>query len=69
MSARHSAAGEADQLRHAMATFKHVGGVSKFGEKLISGMVANVLERPFRELLFIVYLKSRVFTLMASRCR
>jgi error-prone DNA polymerase len=27
--------GEADQLRRAMATFKHTGGVSKFGEKLI----------------------------------
>jgi error-prone DNA polymerase len=34
-------AGEADQLRRAMATFKHTGGVSKFKEKLISGMIAN----------------------------
>ena len=30
---------EADQLRRAMATFKHTGGVSSFGEKLIGGMV------------------------------
>jgi error-prone DNA polymerase len=39
--------GEADQLRRAMATFKHTGGVSKFGEKLISGMVANGYEKEF----------------------
>ncbi len=34
-------AGEADQLRRAMATFKHTGGVVKFRERLISGMLAN----------------------------
>ncbi|RWH76951.1 MAG: error-prone DNA polymerase [Mesorhizobium sp.] len=34
-------AGEADQLRRAMATFKHTGGVSKFRDKLIGGMIAN----------------------------
>jgi error-prone DNA polymerase len=39
--------GEADQLRRAMATFKHTGGVSKFGEKLIAGMVANGYEQDF----------------------
>jgi error-prone DNA polymerase len=38
-----------------MATFKHTGGVSKFGEKLITGMVANgytqeVPKRRFRSL-------------------
>ena len=33
--------GEADQLRRAMATFKHTGGVSKFGQKLIGGMMAR----------------------------
>ena len=33
--------GEADQLRRAMATFKHTGGVSAFGGKLIQGMVAR----------------------------
>jgi error-prone DNA polymerase len=45
-------AGEADQLRRAMATFKHTGGVSKFGEKLISGMVDNGYERDFAERTF-----------------
>jgi error-prone DNA polymerase len=44
--------GEADQLRRAMATFKHTGGVSKFGAKLISGMVANGYERDFAEKTF-----------------
>jgi hypothetical protein len=32
--------GEADQLRRAMATFKFTGGVSKFRDKLVNGMVA-----------------------------
>ncbi|TWD51104.1 DnaE-like error-prone DNA polymerase [Agrobacterium vitis] len=44
--------GEADQLRRSMATFKHTGGVSKFGEKLISGMVRNGYEREFAERTF-----------------
>ena len=39
--------GEADQLRRAMATFKHTRGVSKFGEKLVRGMVANGYEPDF----------------------
>jgi error-prone DNA polymerase len=33
--------GEADELRRAMATFKHTGGVSRFKQKLISGMIAR----------------------------
>jgi error-prone DNA polymerase len=45
-------ASEADQLRRAMATFKHTGGVSKFGEKLIAGMVANGYTREFAEKTF-----------------
>lgn len=45
-------AGEADQLRRAMATFKHTGGVSKFGEKLIQGMVDNGYERDFAKRTF-----------------
>ncbi|WP_180897322.1 error-prone DNA polymerase [Martelella soudanensis] len=45
-------AGEADELRRAMATFKHTGGVSKFGTKLIEGMVANGYEREFAERTF-----------------
>lgn len=45
-------AGEADQLRRAMATFKHTGGVSKFGQKLIQGMVENGYERELAERTF-----------------
>ncbi len=33
--------GEADQLRKSMATFKFSGGVSKFKDKLVAGMVKN----------------------------
>ena len=44
--------GEADQLRRAMATFKHTGGVSKFSEKLIGGMVAKGYTREFAEKTF-----------------
>ena len=44
--------GQADQLRRAMATFKHTGGVSKFGEMLISGMIAKGYEREFAEKTF-----------------
>ena len=44
--------GEADQLRRAMATFKHTGSVTKFREKLVSGMRANGYERDFAERTF-----------------
>lgn len=44
--------GEADQLRRAMATFKHTGGVTKFGAKLIDGMVAHGYDRDFAERTF-----------------
>ncbi len=44
--------GEADQLRRAMATFKHTGGVSHFRDKLVDGMVANGYEREFAERTF-----------------
>ena len=40
---------EANQLRRAMATFRHVGGMDKFHEKLIGGMVARGYERDFAE--------------------
>ena len=43
---------EADQLRSSMATFKHTGGVSKFRDKLVSGMVANGYERDYAEKTF-----------------
>jgi error-prone DNA polymerase len=40
-------AGEADLLRKSMATFKHTGGVSKFRDRLISGMIARGYEEAF----------------------
>jgi error-prone DNA polymerase len=40
---------EANQLRRAMATFRHVGGMDKFHEKLVGGMVARGYERGFAE--------------------
>ncbi|MGH6839130.1 MAG: error-prone DNA polymerase [Methylocella sp.] len=43
---------EADQLRRSMATFKHTGGVSKFRDKLVAGMVANGYEPEFAERTF-----------------
>jgi error-prone DNA polymerase len=43
---------EADQLRRAMATFKHTGSVSKFHDKLITGMVANGYDAEFAERIF-----------------
>ncbi|HUA76688.1 MAG TPA: OB-fold nucleic acid binding domain-containing protein, partial [Acetobacteraceae bacterium] len=43
---------EADQLRRSMATFKHTGGVSKFRDKLISGMIAHGYERDYAEQTF-----------------
>ncbi len=44
--------GEADLLRKSMATFKFTGGVSKFRDKLIEGMVANGYDREFAERTF-----------------
>jgi error-prone DNA polymerase len=45
-------AGEADQLRRSMATFKITGGVSHFHDKMIGGMVANGYDRDFAERTF-----------------
>lgn len=45
-------AGEADQLRRAMATFKFTGGVSRFKEKLVNGMVKNGYSQDFAERTF-----------------
>jgi error-prone DNA polymerase len=45
-------AGEADQLRRSMATFKFTGGVSKFKDKLVRGMVANGYTEEFAEKTF-----------------
>ncbi len=43
---------EADQLRRAMATFKHTGGVNKFRDKLIRGMIDNGYDAAFAERTF-----------------
>ena len=40
---------EANQLRRAMATFRHVGGMDKFREKLVGGMVARGYAQEFAE--------------------
>ena len=45
-------AGEADQLRRAMATFKFTGGVSHFKDKLVGGMVARGYDQEFAEKTF-----------------
>lgn len=45
-------AGEADQLRKSMATFKFTGGVSAFRDKLITGMIGNGYSREFAEQTF-----------------
>lgn len=44
--------GEADQLRKSMATFKFTGGVSRFKDKLISGMIRNGYTPQFAEKTF-----------------
>jgi error-prone DNA polymerase len=44
--------GEADQLRRAMATFRHAGTIHSFGTKLIEGMKANGYEADFAERCF-----------------
>ncbi|OEC93566.1 hypothetical protein A9Z06_09040 [Rhizobium sp. YK2] len=44
--------GEADRLRKSMATFKFTGGVSKFKDKLVSGMVRNGYTPEFAEKTF-----------------
>ena len=44
--------GEADKLRRAMATFKKVGTIHTFGEKMVGGMVARGYPREFAERCF-----------------
>jgi error-prone DNA polymerase len=44
--------GEADQLRRAMATFKHTGTIGRFRDKLIKGMVAKGYAPEFAERIF-----------------
>ena len=43
---------EADRLRRAMATFRHVGTIGEFRTKLIEGMVRNGYQRDFAERCF-----------------
>jgi error-prone DNA polymerase len=43
---------EANQLRRAMATFRHVGTIHKFAEKMVDGMVARGYARDFAERCF-----------------
>jgi error-prone DNA polymerase len=44
--------GEADQLRRAMATFKHTGTIGNFRDKLITGMVTKGYAPEFAERIF-----------------
>ncbi|MBA2932785.1 error-prone DNA polymerase [Sphingomonas sp. CGMCC 1.13654] len=41
--------GEANQLRHAMATFRNVGTMGNFEEKMVEGMVSRGYERDFAQ--------------------
>ncbi|HTK35575.1 MAG TPA: error-prone DNA polymerase, partial [Caulobacteraceae bacterium] len=43
---------QADQLRRAMATFRHVGTISTFQRQMIEGMVKNGYSRDFAERCF-----------------
>jgi error-prone DNA polymerase len=43
---------EADRLRRAMATFRKVGTIGTFAEKMVEGMVANGYDRAFAERCF-----------------
>jgi error-prone DNA polymerase len=45
-------AGEADQLRRAMAAWRHAGSIEKFQQKMIDGMLAKGYERDFAERCF-----------------
>lgn len=45
-------ADEADQLRRAMAAWKRKGGLDKFHDKLVKGMVDNEYPRAFAEAIF-----------------
>ena len=41
--------GEADKLRRAMATFRRVGTINSFRDKMVEGMVLNGYDREFAE--------------------
>ncbi|MDW6021986.1 error-prone DNA polymerase [Mesorhizobium sp. BAC0120] len=44
--------GEADQLRRAMATFKRVGTIGNYRQRMVDGMVSRGYEREFAERCF-----------------
>ncbi len=52
MAAADFSAGEADQLRRSMAAWKRKGGVHKFYERLVGGMLKNGYTREFADNLF-----------------
>jgi len=52
MAAADFSAGEADQLRRSMAAWKRKGGVHKFYDRLVSGMLKNGYTREFADQLF-----------------
>ena len=52
MAAAGFSAGEADDLRRAMAAWKRKGGIEKFRDRVIEGMVDRHYERDFAERLF-----------------
>ena len=45
-------AGEADELRRAMAAWKRKGGLQKYYDRIINGMLKNNYERSFAEAIF-----------------
>ncbi|QDL55847.1 error-prone DNA polymerase [Rhodoferax aquaticus] len=52
MAAANFSAGEADQLRRSMAAWKRKGGVSKFYDRLVGGMLKNGYTQAFADTLF-----------------
>lgn len=44
--------GRADMVRRAMATFKHTGGVSKFHDEIVQGMLKNGYTQDYAEQIF-----------------
>ncbi|CAM8665599.1 error-prone DNA polymerase [Comamonadaceae bacterium] len=52
MAAADFTAGEADQLRRSMAAWKRKGGVGKFYERLVGGMLKNGYTQEFADTLF-----------------
>ncbi|BBE09189.1 DNA polymerase III, alpha subunit [Mycoavidus cysteinexigens] len=45
-------AGEADQLRRAMAAWRRKGGLGQYYDRIVNGMIARGYDRPFAEAIF-----------------